>query len=925
MTQSNALHPRQILLASLLSSLCLFGSALGDEGLEQAGHVLNRLAYGPSPEDLQRIQDMGVTGYIQGQLTPETIDESDNQALNARETALFGEVIPATETHLIKVGAIWRYFKGTQEPPANWLTVTFDDEAWLAGPTGIGYGDRDDETVLSDMRRTGNQSGYLSVYARHRFDLSEAERQAIGELLFRIDFDDSFQARLNGVNVARRNLPGGLVSHDQRALASHEAGTPETFDITAYKALLRTGENVLTVQVHNRSITSSDLSCIPELVNRIRLPGPPLVTIKGIDELQQLAHVRGLYARRQLQTVLAEFWENHFTTDADKLAEYFDELQNSDASDAMSLDQARAEAAQVEYREYQFFHNHALGHFGDLLLYSATSPSMLVYLDNVLNVKGAANENYAREILELSAFGVDNGYTQKDIEELADCFTGWTVVKLRPDELSPFPVSALVPPTESGVKVQDEILIDLGDDWRYFKGQSEPSADWAHQGFDDSAWLTGPTGIGYGDGDDATVLSDMRNRYTSVYLRREFQVGDLDDAEGLILEVAYDDGYVAYLNGQEIGRSKSMEGRGTPPRHDQTSDENHEVTEPVELVNLMPYQHLLRTGENVLGLQVHNTSRGSSDLSILPRLKRRRILPGSVENGDRYGVWTFRFDPDQHDTGRKVLYADTPYEMEVPAGRSGPAGVWDALNAILAMDRHPSTAEYICIKLIQRFVSDQISLAAVKDGSVAPELAALLADAVAAWHSTERPGHIATVMETLLDPEDQANLFWSDMTYRSKVKTPIEYINSSLRGLGAEASGQDLPKLNDDMGMHLFTRDDPDGYSELGLDWMDTSSMLARIDFVRALAANDNPAFQWDSQTLLSQGLVTPEQIVSHFDRHLFQNTLSDASRILLLDSLITDQSGRLSPLNPADPVEFRQRVQATVGLMLSLPQWHFQ
>jgi hypothetical protein len=78
----------------------------------------------------------------------------------------------------------------------------------------------------------------------------------------------------------------------------------------------------------------------------------------------------------------------------------------------MTEDQAAAEAAQAEYLEYQFFHDNALGNFGDLLLYSATSPSQLIYLDNVLNVKGAANENYAREILELFAFGVDNRYTQ---------------------------------------------------------------------------------------------------------------------------------------------------------------------------------------------------------------------------------------------------------------------------------------------------------------------------------------------------------------------------------------------------------------------------------------------------------------------------------------------------------------------------------
>jgi len=289
------LHRRCI--ACLIS--CLFLPSLVVANFEHAGHVLNRLAYGPSPEDLQWIETAGVTPYITQQLDAMTVDESGNEALHAREAALFGEVIPARESHLIGVGAMWRYFKGTEEPPAGWRTIPFDDEAWMAGPTGIGYGDKDDETVLTDMRRTSNQAGYLSIYARHRFVLTEESHQAVSDLLLRIDFDDSFKATLNGVEVARQNLPERHVAYDQKAQASHEAGTPETYDLTAQKALLQIGDNVLALQVHNRSITSSDLSLIPELISRTRLPGPPLVTIKGIEELQQLVHIRGVNARRQ--------------------------------------------------------------------------------------------------------------------------------------------------------------------------------------------------------------------------------------------------------------------------------------------------------------------------------------------------------------------------------------------------------------------------------------------------------------------------------------------------------------------------------------------------------------------------------------------------------------------------------------------------
>ena len=94
---------------------------------------------------------------------------------------------------------------------------------------------------------------------------------------------------------------------------------------------------------------------------------------------------------------------------------------------------------------------------------------------------------------------------------------------------------------------QETILLQEGDVWDYFKGTEEPTPDelgaptleWADLDFDiDDSWLTGPGGIGYGDGDDQTVLDDMRDNYASVYMRTFFEVDDADavgagDAEGV--------------------------------------------------------------------------------------------------------------------------------------------------------------------------------------------------------------------------------------------------------------------------------------------------------------------------------------------------------------------------------------------------------
>lgn len=932
-----------LLLVSGSTSLQAQDTAWASSDLALAGHVLNRIGYGPSPADLGRIQDIGLGAYIEEQLSPTSIDESGNVRLRQKEDALFTEVIPSREVSLIAPGEVWRYRKGTSAPAEEWNQIGFDDGIWLSGPTGIGYGDGDDQTILDDMRQLADdpatpqdegQSGYLSVYLRRTFRLTAETQAAIDNLILRVDYDDGFRAYLNGVEVARANLPAGDVPHDSAAAGSHEAGTPEEFDLSADKDLLVAGENVLAIQVHNRSLTSSDLSMIPELVGREILPGPTRRVIRGIDELQQLVHIRGVYSQRQLQAVLAEFWENHFTTDYDRLVDYLDDLHDSDATDAMPRGQAESEAAHLEYQEYQFFYENAWGNFGDLLLYSAASPSMLVYLDNVLNVKGKANENYAREILELHTFGVDNRYTQTDVEQLAKCFTGWSICKVRAEDAPTFPDAALAPPVQCGVQFEDRIMVDLGAGWRYAKGTQEPTpgaggeptAGWTKPDFDDSGWIDGSTGIGYGDGDDATVLADMRGNYLSVHLRRQFVVDDPLEVENLILEVGYDDGFVAYLNGVEVARSVNMEGLGNPPAYDQNTDGGHEVSEGPEYFNLRGFTNLLRPGENVLAVQVHNTNLNSSDLSLLPRLLDRVILPGSVENGDRNAVWTFHFRDDQHDTDAKVLFEGTPHEMMLPAGRGGQDGLLDALEVVRSLAGHPSTAEFVCIKLIQKFVSDELTLATYKDGTAEPTLVALLDDAIAAWNATEPPGNIAQVMRTILDPADLEGPFWADIAYRSKVKTAIEYINSSLRALDASAGGQRLPQLNDAMGMRLFVRDDPDGYSELGSDWIDTASMLQRIEFAKRLAENRSNDYTWDVAAFVEAWqLRTPQDIVAFFDDVLFQGTLSDDHRNLLLQYLTTDENDLPAPLTPADGADFQQRIQDMVGLMLSLPQWHYQ
>ena len=85
-------------------------------------------------------------------------------------------------------------------------------------------------------------------------------------------------------------------------------------------------------------------------------------------------------------------------------------------------------------------------------------------------------------------------------------------------------------------------------------GNAEPSSEWKELNFNDNSWSVGSGGFGYGDGDDNTVIQNV----SSLYIRREFQISDLNDLSSLVLHADYDDAFVAYLNGVEILRSNNI-------------------------------------------------------------------------------------------------------------------------------------------------------------------------------------------------------------------------------------------------------------------------------------------------------------------------------------------------------------------------------
>ncbi|MFN0068406.1 MAG: DUF1800 family protein [Limisphaerales bacterium] len=359
-----------------------------------AGHLLNRLAYGPTPDELERVAAIGADAYIAEQLAPEGIAED---LPHNRTTATNGwQFVTATGTgsssslyvYLTSRGEGYlddlRLVTGTVPAQGANLLRNGDFELpltpadWQVASNHLG------STVTTAERKSGNSS--LRLVAS---EAGESRSSAIVQ-----EITPALSAsRTYALSFWWKPAPGGGAAPTARLSGSGIAATVGT---------LRDG-----------------------LEERRGL----------LRDLRAWHSLNAVYSKRQLLEVLLQFFDNHFVTQHSKSVDYFDGFYDGG-------DEEQRQATHWEYHELQRWRQALLNPqvtFHDLLRISAESPAMILYLDTV-GSRGdggnIANENYARELFELFTFGVDNGYDQHDIEELSRIWTGWTVRYVAPNDVN---------------------------------------------------------------------------------------------------------------------------------------------------------------------------------------------------------------------------------------------------------------------------------------------------------------------------------------------------------------------------------------------------------------------------------------------------------------------------------------------------------
>ena len=342
------------------------------QGDEKILQTLNRFTYGPRPGDLEKLRSVGLNAWFQSQLNPQSIDDS---ALDARLTAY-----PAMSLPLDKLMENYPTNGMLRQAAAGRISAPGGAASKAVYANGIErYRDRKDA-------KAGKENGAGGEAAP-----LPQEPSVIAALPPDQRFKVLCRLSLPQLNELRRSLSPGQREHLTDGMTPQQVETIAAF----YGA-----RNV---------VEAEDV---------------------------QVKLLRDIYSERQLNEIMVDFWLNHFNV-------YIKKSQQA--------------PYYIAAYERLAIRPHALGRFENLLAATATSPAMLNYLDNSSSIgpnsdyargvggphryRPAAqksvglNENYGRELMELHTVGVNGGYTQHDVTDVAKVFTGWTVGKTRGEDV----------------------------------------------------------------------------------------------------------------------------------------------------------------------------------------------------------------------------------------------------------------------------------------------------------------------------------------------------------------------------------------------------------------------------------------------------------------------------------------------------------
>jgi predicted phosphodiesterase len=488
-----------------------------------------------------------------------------------------------TGASLVDYGGAWRYFD-LNSRPANWQTSTFDDGLWRIGYGELGFGEGDEATGVD-----GGPEGarYPTIYFRKKFTVADSAAAAF--YVFNVIRDDGFVLYLNGVEVGRSNMPAGAITHNTFASTNIEE---EVVSINIPTSLIRNGTNTLAVEMHQQNVNSTDLSfdlkLAGELANSKLLP------------------FRSAWKYLNNNTRPAN-WETSGFDDA-LWSVGTGELGEGDGDEGTVISGGPGGA------KYPAIYFRKTINIPDPAAHQSYTFSLERDDGYVIYVNGVEvhRNNMPAGAPTHATFATANVEDSILIFTLPNTiFTAGTNVIAVEVHQQNANSSDLSFDLEIVGNNSVQALIDAGSSWRYLDNNTTPSG-WQNTSFADGNWRIGYGELGYGDGDEATVVSFGPNsgaKYITTYFRKKIVIPNASAFQNYTVSVQRDDGFILYVNGTERARHNMPGGAVIMTTPASTAVED-------SIINIVLPASNFVNGVNVIAVEMHQNAGGSSDLSF---------------------------------------------------------------------------------------------------------------------------------------------------------------------------------------------------------------------------------------------------------------------------------------------------------------------
>ena len=515
----------------------------------------------------------------------------------------------AQSISIISPNSSWKYLDNGSNQESTWNTTTFDDSTWQSGNGEFGYGDGDETTLINYGANASEK--YITTYFRKLFSVNNPLDYT--SLKLELIRDDGAIVYINGIEVYRNNMPDGTINYN--TFAVDNAPDESTWLSTIISpSLLIAGTNVIAVEIHQQSITSSDISFNAQLSTTLPLTcsTPDNISVSSIGNgratINWNASNEALNYNIRYRQLGSNTWIT--TTTSSNSINITDLI--SDTSYEIQV-QAVCSILSDFSPSYNF------------AIYATTCD-----IPTSVKVDSASSTTISLswdEIPDATSYIIDYQIAGSNTWLTSSTTSNTSLISnLLPTTTYEFKVKASCSITGNFSSIISYTTYEPGTNyllvpnatWKYLDNGSDQGTLWNTASFNDSSWLSNKAEFGYGDGDETTLINygpNASNKYVTTYFRKSFSINNPLDYATLKLELIRDDGAVVYLNGVEVYRNNMPDGiiNYNTFAADNAPDESSWLS---TIIN----PNLLIAGVNVIAVEIHQQSITSSDISFNARL-----------------------------------------------------------------------------------------------------------------------------------------------------------------------------------------------------------------------------------------------------------------------------------------------------------------